>query len=52
MTDLSKVSTERAPGLSGQVVRIIKVVDFVWICGIGWVVGRRVPVNWGTYDSH
>jgi hypothetical protein len=52
VTDLSKVSTERAPDLSSQIVRIIKVIDSVWIRGIGWVVGLRVPVNWGTCDLH
>jgi hypothetical protein len=52
ITDLSKVSTERAPDLSSQVVRIIKVIDFVWIRGIGWVISLRVPIDWGTCDLH
>jgi len=47
-TDLPKVSSERTLGLSGQVVRIIEVIDFVFIFGIGRVVRRRVQVNGST----
>jgi hypothetical protein len=48
VTNLPKVSSERTPGLCGQVVRVIEVIDFVYIFGIGEIVDRRISVNWGT----
>jgi hypothetical protein len=47
-TDLPKVSSERTLSLSSQVVRIIEVIDSVWILAIGRVVDNRVQVNGST----
>jgi hypothetical protein len=50
VTNLPKMSSERTPDLCRRVVRVIEVIDFVYIFGIGEIVGRRISVNWGTCD--
>jgi hypothetical protein len=46
-TDLSQVTGKRTFHL-GLIICIIEVVDFIYVFGIGRVVGRGVPVNGGA----